>query len=138
MPFTFTASSVLASSVAPKTAIAAVALSAGELIYLDSATSNQARKSVNSSLAAAACVGMALNSCAAGQPVSYTDAGEITVQTAAFGSTGIVLVISSTAGQCESVADMSQGDYLTMIGFSVAGNKFRFDLNQTGYQLAGV
>jgi surface antigen len=94
---------------------AGVAIAAGEVIYLDSATSTVKLADADALLSAET-VGIALNSAAANQPVTYQSAGTITI-----GATvvpGTAYYVSSTAGSICLESDLASGDYVTLLGIA--------------------
>jgi surface antigen len=95
--------------------VAGVAIAAGEAIYLDSTTSTMKLADADALLTAEA-VGIAVNSAASGQPVTYQPAGTITI-----GATvvpGTAYYVSSTAGSICLESDLASGDYVTLLGIA--------------------
>ncbi len=88
---------------------AGATITAGQLVYLDSVTSTIKLADANASQATAACVGVALNGAASGQPINYATAGDVTI-----GGTvtiGGIYVVSATAGGLAPVADLTSTWY---------------------------
>lgn len=127
--------SVTASSVVPqagatiKSGTAGEAISAGELVYLNTTTNTIDLADANA-LASAAVVGIAVCSAATGQPVSFVSAGPV-----ALGSiltAGAVYVLSSTAGGLAPVADLSSTEYTSIIGVASSATVLNVKINNTG------
>ena len=107
------------------------AIDAGQAVYIKS-SDGKAYVASDAAEASARVAGIALSSAeAAGQPVSYYAAGEINVQAAAFASAGILLVLS-TAGAVQPVADKQTGEYVTVVGWSTGTAKMMVDVTVTG------
>ncbi len=133
--YTFTSGSVLQSG-ATQGALAGEAINAGEFVYLDPADGKARKSECDATVDKAKVAGIAVNSAVAGQPISYVASGEVTVDATAFASTGLVLVLSPTAGKCMDVGDIVDTQYLTVIGWSTAANKLKIDLAHSGIQRA--
>ncbi len=132
--YTPVASSVLmVSGVVDAEGVSGEALAAGDIIYLDAADANRAKKAqCDGTAAEAAAVGVALNSApAAGQPVKYAVQGEIAIGAAIFAGAGKLVVLGTTAGKCMDVADLTAGKRICIIGWSTATNKIKLALINT-------
>jgi len=108
-------------------AISQVAITAGQVIYLDASNGNKANLADADIEASAAAVGVAVNDCAAGGVCSYVTTGNsVTVSGAPF-TQGLAYYVSTTAGGIAPVADLLAGDYVTIIG--VASSTSVLDVN---------
>lgn len=111
--------SVTAANVQPGTSglnngkVAGVAITAGQWVYLDSATGTLKLADSNASLATATVIGVALNNAAIGQPVQYQSSGDYTVGGTV--AAGAVYVLSANAGNMAPVADLASGCYTTVV-----------------------
>jgi hypothetical protein len=112
-------------------AIAGEAIAAGQLVYILAADSKAYLADANVSAAVAACVGMAVNSAAIGQPVGYVKTGEVTVG-AIFSAAGKPVYLSDTAGKAGDITDATTGEFFTFIGWSTATNKLQLAINASG------
>lgn len=102
-----------------KNAVAGVAITAGQAIYLDATASNVAKLAdADASLAAATSVGIAVCDAAAGQIVVYRDAGDIDLGVTL--TVGELYFVSDTAGGIKPSADLGTGDYVTLLGIADA------------------
>lgn len=111
---------------------AAEAINAGDVVYLDAATNNEVRKAAATSQNTARCEGIAINSAAAGQYVTYAINGSrVTIGTGAL-TQGEVYVVSATSGQMAPESDLVTGNYLTIMGTSPNGNDIILTINATG------
>jgi len=129
-----TAASVQPSAGAVLTATAAVAISAGQAIYLDSTTTpaNQAKLAIaNGTQAQAACVGIAVGNAAAGQPVNYQNSGSVTIGGTVVKTT-VYVVSAATAGDIAPISDLSSGNYLTILGYADTTSSIAMTLKATG------
>ena len=135
--YTFTAAEVKIVNGSAQQAVAGEAIVAGEFLYLDAADGKQAKRAeADGTVEKAKVVGIALNSAAENQPVLYSMGGEVTVQSGAFAAAGSPLVLSSSPGKAGDVSDMLGGNFLTVVAYTVATNRFRLAINATGVQKA--
>lgn len=110
-----------------KTAIAGATITAGELIYLDTANNSVAKLVVASGTAIQAKVaGLALNSASAGQPVRYI-AADANLQIGATGLTiGDAYFASTTPGGIGHLADNASGDNVTFVAIANSATTVNF------------
>lgn len=98
---------------------AGATITAGQTVYKDASDSNKVKLAdANASDATAACVGIALNGAASGQPISFATSGPYTA-----GGTltaGAVYVLSATAGAIAPVADLTTGWRTTILGVATS------------------
>lgn len=128
-PLSITASSVVpgvrAKPVGGNT-IAGVAITAGQLLYLDSTTGTYKLADADASAAAANVVGYAANSAAAGQFVGViTEDDDMTVG-ATLSTTAPVYVLSATAGSIAPSADIGAGYYPVVVLIAKSTTKASF------------
>lgn len=132
---TVTASNVVpASGVRIKQAVADVAITAGQLFYIDSSTSGAKLVDVDASAAAATIKGIAVSSCSANQPFTYVDVGNVAMGTIL--TAGHWYYGSDTAGGIKPHADLVQGDYSSCIGFAASTSVLTVGITNTGVALA--
>jgi hypothetical protein len=94
---------------------AGATLTAGQVVYLDSATSTYKLADTDSATAAVRVpAGITLNAAASGQPVSVHVSGPLTI--GATVAVGDVYYLSGTAGGLAPFADVAAGDYPCIIG----------------------
>jgi hypothetical protein len=94
---------------------AGVAITAGQLVYLDATTNTIKLAHASTSLATATCVGVALNNAATSQPVTYQTSGDITIGgTLTVGA--VYLTSANNAGGLAPVADLTTGWYTDIFG----------------------
>lgn len=128
-----TAASVVAGADAKiKTGTAGEAITAGQVVYLAAAT-KLLMKAINSDVAAlAAVVGVALNSAAINQPVTYAYAGNVTMgATVAIGTS---YLLSDTAGGIGPVADLLTSQFVTHIGVGKTAAIMTLGVRATGIE----
>lgn len=107
------------SNAALRSGIAGVAITAGDVLYLDEATSTLKLSQSDTAVKADA-VGIAANDAAIGQPVSYQVSGTITLGTGAFLQRGrIYIVANDVAGGIAPDSDVGAGDYVTILGVAI-------------------
>jgi len=110
---------------------AGVAITAGQVVALDTTTSTIRLCDVNSASAWQRLpLGIALNGAAAGQPVSYQTGGDITAGGTLI--TGAPYFASGTAGGIRPAADNTTGDYPALIGMAVSTSALRIQINAPG------
>lgn len=123
--------SVTAGSVVPATSgntrqmIAGTTLTAGQLVYRNSAD-GRAWTASTASLAASQIVGVTLDGGAAGQPVTVQTSGDYTVGgTVAIGT---VYGVGDNAGGIAPVSDNGAGDFCSVFGIGITTAKIRIGI----------
>jgi hypothetical protein len=114
-----TAASVVAGSGATidRSKNAGAALTAGQVVYLESSSSTYKLADCNSATAEVRTpVGIALHAAASGQPVAVLTKGPVTI--GATLTAGVAYYLSGTAGGIRPVADNTTGDYPAVIGMA--------------------
>jgi hypothetical protein len=127
-----TAANVVAGAGSTKrSGTAGATVTAGQVVYLDSAT-NTLKLADNDSATAAvrSPVGIALHGATANQPLTYLSAGPITI--GATVAVGDVLCLSSTAGGICPAADIAAGDYNTIIGIATSTTVVDVNFQESG------
>lgn len=127
-----TAANVLASTSAAgvATGTAGATITAGQAVYLDSATGTL-KLAVKTSLAAAAAVGIALNGGASGQPIKYVYQDDDFTPGATL-VTGTSYAVGATAGNLAPVADLASGNYATFMMIAKSTTKAILRVLPTG------
>jgi hypothetical protein len=96
---------------------AGVAVTAGQVVYLNAATGKLELADANT-YAQASAKGIALHAAAADQPLEYQYGGEITI-----GGTsvvGTIFCVGATAGAIVPSADLTTGDYTCILGIGIS------------------
>lgn len=110
------------------------AITAGQVVYLDSSTGRFKLADNNSATAAVRSpYGIALNGAAAGQPLSVLTSGPITI--GATLTAGVAYYLSATAGGICPVADLATGQYPTVLGIATSTTVLRVNLTESGVAL---
>ena len=131
-----TASAVLAGSGAPtKTGTAGAAIAAGEVVYLDSTTTGKwqladADAATAASRGNTSDFGIALSSAAANQPVVVQTSGAITLGPVLIAGTAYYL--ADAPGKLSPAADVTGGDYVTLIGLAASATALNLDVQYSG------
>jgi hypothetical protein len=133
---TITAANVVAGSGAKKvTGTAGATITAGQVVYLDSADSEYKLADNDSATAAVRSVaGIALHAALDGQPLTILTGGPITI--GATTAVGVVYCLSSTAGGICPSADIAAGDYNTIIGIGTSVTAIDVKLHAAGAVMA--
>lgn len=99
-----------------RSTVAAVAISAGDVVYKDAATGNKLRKCLSTTTAAAAkAYGIAVNTAeGANQPCAVCTSGRIFLSGNLL--PGQAVAIGSAAGKIGLVSDVGEGDFVTYLG----------------------
>ena len=108
------------------------AIDAGEAIYLDSSTSTMKLSDADGS-ATSACIGIAVNSAATGQPVQWIKTGNTITLSSNF-TIGQVYVVSGTAGKIAPYSDLTTGDYVTILGVATTASTLKLTIIESGVQ----
>jgi hypothetical protein len=127
-----TAANVVAGSGAKTTAgTAGATLTAGQVVYYDSATSSYKLADTDSATAAVRSpAGITLNAAAAGQPVTILQSGPITI--GATVAVGVSYWLSGTAGGICPVADVAPGDYPCIVGIGTSTSVVQVQFLEAG------
>ena len=113
---------------------AGAAVTAGQPVYLDSATSTYKLSDANSATAAARAVdGIALHASLTGQPLQILNGGPLTL--GAVLTAGVAYYLSNNAGGICPVADLTAGSYPTILGFATSASVLNVKLNAAGVSL---
>lgn len=118
------ASVIKGSNASTQIGTAGASIVAGQPVYSDASASNLIKLAdADASLAASTVVGVALNSAATGQPVSYvTDDDDFTHGLTGV-TTGDIIILSSTAGALCPAADLSSGEYPQVVMIAKSATK---------------
>lgn len=132
---TITAASVLAgSNVLTESGLAGEAITAGQVVYWNTATKRFGLADANGAVVASrAPRGIALNSAAAGQPVSVGKSGDITL--GAVLTAGTAYYLSDTPGAICPVADVGAGEYVVLLGLARSTSVLALDIQVSGVSL---
>jgi hypothetical protein len=115
--------------------IAGAAITAGQTVYKDPADSKFRPCDADAGAAAARTTrGVALNSCAANQPLAVQVAGRLAIGAAV--TVGAIYVQSDTAGGIMPAADLEAGDYVTVLGVGVSATDIDLNIHVSGAQVA--
>ncbi len=115
---TLTAANVLAGSNATtRLGTAGATITAGQVVYLDSATKTYKLADTDSATAAARSpAGFALNGASSGQPLMVLTDGDLTL--GAVLTAGVAYYLSGNPGGICPVADVAAGDYPVVLGMA--------------------
>ena len=105
-------------------------ITAGQPVYKDATDSNKLKAAVNSSVAASAVVGIALNGASDEQPVDYIRAGDLTFNSVL--TVGEIYVLSANAGGIAPEADNGSGEYVTTLGIGKTATVMKVSINASG------
>ena len=133
---TITAASVVAGNGVPtKTGVAGAAIAAGEVVYLDTATTGKWQLADSDAASAEARgqtsnIGVALNSAAANQPIVVQTGGQITLGSVL--TAGTAYYLSDTPGKICPLADITGGDYYVLLGLATSATVLALDVQYSG------
>jgi hypothetical protein len=105
--------------------VAGVAITAGQLVYLDTTANTWKLTDANLSLAGSDVDGLAANTAGIGQPLKVITADD----DLALGATtakGTIYISSGTAGGIAPAADLVTGWYLNVVAIGVSATKVKF------------
>ena len=129
--------SVTAASVAPgtgaqiQTATSGATLTAGQVIYLDTADSNKAKLSdANAGALLAEVAGITVNGAASGQPIRYQKSGSINV--GATLTVGQTYINSTNAGGIAPISDLQTGSYVSILGVATSATNLKLGIINSG------
>lgn len=127
-----TAANVVAGSGAKKVnGVAGASVTAGQVVYLDSATNTYKLADNDSATAAVRSpAGIALHAAGSGQPLTILSQGSITIG-ATVAASDIYCLSSTPGGICPS-ADIAAGDYNTIIGIGTSTTAIDVRIHEAG------
>lgn len=125
-----TAASVTLTSGQTDTGTAGATITAGQLLYKDTANSNVLKHASCAATATAVVCGMALNGGASGQPIQFAKAGAILVPGATLG-VGEIYVLSDGSGTYAPRADLTTGDKVVIVGYATTASSITLLLKDT-------
>jgi hypothetical protein len=130
-----TAANVVAGSGAVVEAgTAGATITAGQVVYRDSADNKYKLADNNSATEAVrAPRGIALNGASDGQPLSILRSGSITL--GAVLTAGVAYYLSDTPGGICPVADLASGEYATALGIATSTSVLNVNITQSGVAL---
>ena len=130
-----TAASVLSGAGARRTSgVAGASVTAGQVVYLDTAADNYKLCDVNSATAAARLpAGIALHAASSGQPLAVHTGGPITIGAAL--TAGVAYYASGTPGGIRPAADNTTGDYPALLGMATSTTVLNVDIQAPGVVL---
>lgn len=131
-----TATSVIAGSSAKKVhGTAGASVTAGQPVYLDSATNTYKLADCDSGTAAVRSPdGVTLHAAASGQPLTIAERGPVTI--GATLTAGVAYYLSATAGGICPVADLVAGNYPVILGIATSASVLNIDIQEAGVALA--
>ena len=113
---------------------AGATITAGQVVYLDSTASNVAKLAQSDGTSAEAEIqGIAMNGASSGQPVIIATSGDIDL--GATLTVGTIYVLSQTAGGICPAADLTTGDYVSVIGVATAADNLEIALTNSGVEV---
>ncbi len=116
-----------------RTAEAGVAITAGQSVYIDTAGLAQLCEK-DQTVVEAAFAGVALNDAGVAQPVTYQVGGSIDL--GAVIAAGVIYVVGAAAGAIAPSADVTTGNFVTIIGVGLNGTDIQIGVNQSGVAAA--
>lgn len=130
-----TAANVLASAESVTSeGTAGVAIAAGQVVALDTATGKYVLADSNSAVAGVRSpVGVALHGAAANQPIEFAKSGPVTI-----GGTlvaGVAYYLSDTPGGIAPVADVGTGEYSSILGIATSTTVLKLKIQESGVAL---
>lgn len=132
---TITAANVISGSGSKVTnGTAGATITAGQVVYLDSTDTRYKLADNNSATAAVrAPKGIALHGAANGQPLAVHERGSITI--GATLTAGVAYYLSDTPGGICPVADLTSGEYPSILGIATSTALLNVNIQQAGVAL---
>lgn len=116
---------------------AGATITAGQVVYLDSATTGKWLLADADAATAAARgqgkIGVALNGASLNQPIAVQTEGPITIGATVVAGTAYYL--SPTPGGIAPLADILTGDYVTLVGIATSTSVIKLDFQYSGVAL---
>ena len=110
---------------------AGVAVTAGQVVYLEASTQTLKLCDVNSATAEARVpYGIALHAAGAGQPLTVATSGPVAI--GATMTAGVAYYASGTPGGIRPAADNTTGDYVALLGLAASTTVLNLDIQAPG------
>lgn len=109
---------------------AGTTITAGQTVYLDTATSTYKLADTDLSAAASVLRGVALHASLSGQPLAICTGGSINL--GATLTVGLLYVLSATAGGVCPIADLTTGAYPNILGFATTASLLTINIQRAG------
>jgi hypothetical protein len=116
--------------------VSGATITAGQVVYLDTAAADVAKLADNDALASAVVKGIALHAASAGQPLRVQTGGPITLGAGAAMTVAVIYVLSSTAGAICPAADLAADDYTSILGVATTAAILDMDIINSGAKKA--
>ena len=126
-----TAANVIpASDAVTELGVAGATITAGQVVYLDSADAKYKLADADSATAAIRSpIGIALNGASNGQPLKIHKSGSIV--TGATMTSGLAYYLSKTAGGIAPVADIAAGGYSVFLGITTSTTALKVNITES-------
>ncbi len=111
--------------------IADVAIAHAQTVYV-AANGRVALCEKDQTIIEAACVGVSLNSAAAGQPIAYQISGQLTHGGSTYPGSGEVVIVGAGPGALAPEVDATTGDFSTVVGVSCGGQCLQLQIVPSG------
>lgn len=112
---------------------AGVTITAGQLVYIDTAASNVLKLAdANASSATAIIAGLAIDNASLGQPCIIMLAGDIDLGVTL--TVAGIYILSATAGGICPSTDLASASYLSILGVATAADNLKFSIFNSGAQ----
>lgn len=129
-----TAANVVAGSGARKRqGVAGATITAGQVVYLDAATNTYKLADCDAASALRSPAGIALHGASANQPLAIAESGPVTL--GATMTAGVAYYLSQVPGGICPVADLSTGDYPTILGIATSASVLNIKIQEAGVAL---
>lgn len=112
---------------------AGATIAAGEVVYLDSATSTYKLADANGAAALRSPRGIALNGASAGQPLAVAEGGDVTLGVVL--TAGVAYYLSGNPGKIAPVADLVAGHYPVILGIATSTSVLNLKIHESGVSL---
>jgi hypothetical protein len=128
---TITAANVVAGEdVSIEAGIAGATITAGQVVYRDTADSKYKLADADGTSALRSPRGIALNGASNGQPLSILRNGDITI--GATMTAGLAYYLSDEPGGICPLADLATGDYIVLVGMAESTSVLNVEFVETG------
>ena len=121
---------VKTSTTAISEGIAGATITAGMVLYVDTAAAGVLKPCDADVAASTVCAGIALHAALTGQPIKYATGGDLTLSGMTVGR--IYLVSQTTAGSMCVDADILTGDFVSIVGVASTATNLKIQINNSG------
>lgn len=116
----------------PFSGIAGASITAGDAVYIDGTDSNKIKLADPTDAATDAAVGIAVSNATTGSTVLYAKSGAVVDIGGTVAVGGVYVCSGASAGGIAPEADLTSGDYVTILGVAITATNIKLNVFVSG------